>query len=190
MLSCVSGIFSSRVSSGSANEILLKGRSCGTDLPDMDTWESQQYITPYLNQKAAENLAYAQQCYQTEDRERPESCRSTTVPALPYTIDGNASCPFPDEMCQSHSGNLRFRTAVLDSYTHFGLNMGPHVTLQVEEHCAPLITTEFSNSSIDPDRNNVNYTRYYYGGGYYNYTFEVANNATLPTSERSGDYKV
>lgn len=156
----------------------------------MDGWESQQYITPFLNQKAAENLAYAQQCYQTEDHQRPDSCRVTTTPALPYKINGNASCPFPAEMCKNPSGNLQLDTGLLDSYTHFGLNMGPHVTLQVKEHCAPLVTQGFSNSSVDPDRSNVNYTRYYYGGGYFNYTFEVANNATPSTSEKMGDYEV
>ncbi|KAF2629796.1 hypothetical protein BU25DRAFT_274351 [Macroventuria anomochaeta] len=184
------GIFSSRVSNSSANEILLVGRDCNEDLPKMDDRESQQYITPFLNRKAAENLAYASQCYQTGDADRPDSCKVMTTPALPYKFDGNASCPFAADMCKQPFGNMVLDTGTLDSYTHFGLNTGPHVTVQVKEHCAPLVTNGFSNSSVDPDRSFVNFTRYYYGGGWYNYTFEIANNATSHTSDSTGDYEV
>jgi hypothetical protein len=157
----------------------------------MEGWDSYQYTTPYLNQKAAENLAYAQQCYQLEDHELPDNCRVTTIPALPYKIDRNASCPFSAGMCKLPSGNLLLDTGVLDSYQHFGLNMGPHVTVQVKEHCGPLVTAGRSNSSIDQERGGgTNYTRYYYGGGVLNYTFEVANDATWLTSEKEGDYQI
>jgi len=156
----------------------------------MDNDDSLQFTTPYLNQKAAENLAYAQQCYQLEDHERPDSCRVTTIPALPYTVARNASCPFPEDMCKLSSGNWLLDTGVLDSYEHLGLNSGPHVTVQVKEHCGPLVTAGWSNSSVDLERGGANYTRYYYGGGPENYTFEVMNNATWLTSEKEGDYQV
>lgn len=156
----------------------------------MEGMDSLQFTTPYLNQKTAEDLAYAQQCYQTEDRDRPDSCRVTTIPALPYKIDRNASCPFSAEMCKLASGNLLLDTGILDSYEHFGLNTGPHVTVQVREHCGPLVTAGFSNSSADPQRGGADYTRYYYGGGSLNFTFEVASNATWLTSEKEGDYQI
>lgn len=184
------GIFSSKVSSISANEVLLIGRDCGSDLPTMDSYDSYQFITPYLNQKAAENLAYAQQCYQLADHEQPDSCKVTTIPTLPYKVDHNAACPFPAEMCKLSSGNWLLDTGVLDSYEHFGLNTGPHVTVQIMEHCGPLSTAGFSNSSVDPERGAANYTRYYYGGGSLNYTFEVVNNPTWLTSEEEGDYQI
>lgn len=151
-----------------------------------------QYSAPFLHRKAAENLAYASQCYQVTDTSRPDSCRVMTIPALPYNIDGNASCPFESSICKQSSGNLLLDTGILDSYTHFGLNKGPHVTVQVKEHCAPIVTAGHFNSSVDPSRNNVNFTRYYYGGGsgLHNYTFEVANNATSPSSEGTGDYRI
>ena len=156
----------------------------------MNGLENTEYTTPFLNRKAAEHLAYASQCYQVEDAARSDSCRTMAIPTLPYKFDGNASCPFAAAMCKQPSGNLLIDTGVLDSYTHFGLNAGPHVTVQVTEHCAPLVTTGFSNSSVDSDRSYVDFTRYYYGGGWSNYTFEVANNATSPTSQRTGDYQV
>lgn len=156
----------------------------------MNSSKDTQYKTPFLNQKAAENLAYASQCYQTEDSARSDSCRIMTTPALPYKLDSNASCPFAADMCKQPFGNLVFDTGLLDSYKHFGLNTGPHVSVRVREHCAPIVTSGFSNSSVDPDRSYVNFTRYWYGGGYWNYTFEVANNATSQNSDRTGDYGV
>lgn len=178
------------MSNSSANETLLIGRDCDVDLPKTIGVENEQYLTPFLNRKAAEHLAYAAQCYQVNESARPDSCNVLTTPALPYKLDGNASCPFAADMCKQPFGNLVLDTGPLDSYTHFGLNTGPHVSVQVKEHCAPLVTNGFSNSSVDPERSHVNFTRYYYGGGWYNYTFEIANNATSHTSEGMGDYEV
>jgi len=149
-----------------------------------------QYSAPFLHRKAAENLAYASQCYQVGDVDRPDNCRVMTIPTLPYSIDGNASCPFATGICKQSSGNLLLDTGVLDSYTHFGLNRGPHVTVQVREHCAPLNTDGYSNSSVDPARNNFEFIQYSYGGGLSNHSFEVAINATPHTSDGLGDYRV
>lgn len=159
-------------------------------LPNKAAMPFDQHTSMSLNRKAAENLAYATQCYQIDDHSRPDSCRAMTVPALPITVNSNASCPFAENMCKQTSGNLFLDTGVLDSYTHFGLNAGPHVSVQVKEHCAPIITTGFAKSSVEPSRGNVNFTRYYYGGGYFNHTFEVANNATPYTSDGTGNYEV
>lgn len=186
------GIFSSRVASSSANEVLLSGRDCDMALPPKPAMPFDQHTSMSLNRKAADNLAYATECYQLEDSARPDSCRVMTVPALPITVDSNASCPFAQKICKQVSGNLLLDTGILDSYTHFGLNAGPRVSIQVKEHCAPIVTAGYFNSSVDPDRGNVNFTRYYYGGGYFNssMTFEVANNATSYTSDGKGNYEV
>ena len=115
MLTQPPGIFSSRVSSNSVNEILITGRDCDVDLPNKESMDFDQ----------------------------------------------------------------------------FGLNAGPHVSVQVTEHCAPIVTAGYSNSSVDPARNNVNFTSYNYGGGYFNAsTFEVANNSTSHTSQGTGNYDV
>ncbi len=156
----------------------------------MESMSYDMSSTPFLSRKAAENLAYASQCYQVKDTARPDSCRVTTIPTLPYSLDGNASCPFDARMCKQAFGNLLMETEVLDSHAHFGLNTGPHVTIQTKEHCAPLVTAGFSNSSIDLDRNNLNFTRYYYGGGFFNHTFEVTNDEISLTSAGTGDYQV
>lgn len=150
-----------------------------------------QYATPFLNRKAAEHLAYASDCYQTNATARPDSCNVMTIPSVPVQVDSNASCPFAAEICKSTSGNILLDTGVLDSYEHFGLNAGPHVSIRVREHCAPIVTAGYSNSSVDPFRSNINFTSYYYGGGYFNAsTFEVANNSTSQTSQGTGNYEV
>lgn len=191
MLTQPPGIFSSRVSSNSVNEILITGRDCDVDLPNKESMDFDQYSTLFLNRKAAEHLAYASQCYQANDSARPDNCRIMTIPALPIKVDNNASCPFDNKICKQLSGNILLDTGVLDSYEHFGLNAGPHVSVQVTEHCAPIVTAGYSNSSVDPARNNVNFTSYNYGGGYFNAsTFEVANNSTSHTSQGTGNYDV
>ena len=191
MLTQPPGIFSSRVSSNSVNEILITGRDCDVDLPNKESMDFDQYSTLFLKRKAAEHLAYASQCYQANDSARPDNCRIMTIPALPIKVDNNASCPFDNKICKQLSGNILLDTGVLDSYEHFGLNAGPHVSVQVTEHCAPIVTAGYSNSSVDPARNNVNFTSYNYGGGYFNAsTFEVANNSTSHTSQGTGNYDV
>jgi hypothetical protein len=186
------GIFSSRVSNNSANETLIAGKNCDTKLPGLSyvRWGNEQYITPFLNRKAAEHLAYALQCYQNEGAGQSDSCKVMTVPKLPYTYDGNASCPFAAEMCKQPFGNFMFDTGPLHSYKHLGLNKGPPVTLQVKEHCAPLTTDGFSSSFIDPRQSYLNFRRFHYGAGYSNYTFQVAVNSTAQHLDIAGDYKV
>jgi hypothetical protein len=191
MLTQPPGTFSSRVSSSSANEILIIGRDYDVDLPNKDSMSHDQYSTLFLNQKAAEHLAYASQCYQVDDSTLPNNCRIMTIPALPVKVDSNASCPFDNEICKQHSGNIFIDTGVLDSYEHFGLNAGPHIFIQVTEHCAPIVTAGYSDSSVDPVRNNINFTSYHYGGGHLGaFIFEVANNLTSHTSQGTGNYDV
>ncbi|KZM18820.1 uncharacterized protein EKO05_0006517 [Ascochyta rabiei] len=190
----VAGIFSSRVSNGLANETLIIGRECNMDLPGRsytDDWTNEQYISPFLNRKAAEHLAYALQCYQEQESSQSDSCKVLTVPSLPYVLDNNASCPFAAEMCKMPFGNLMFDTGALDSYKDFGLNKGPPVTLQIKEHCAPLTTSGYTSNYVDPDRSNINFTRYHFGAAFkQNYSFEVAVNATTGRLDTVGDYQV
>ena len=191
MLTQPPGTFSSRVSSSSANEILIIGRDCNVDLHNKNDVDNDQYSTLVRNRNAAEYLAYASQCYQVDDSTRPNNCRTMTIPALPVKVDSNASCPFDNKICKQPSGNILIETGVLDSYEHFGLNAGPHVSIQVTEHCAPIVTAGYSNSSVDPAQNNVNFTSYNYGGGYFNAsTFKVAINSTSHTSQGTGNYDV
>ena len=191
MLTQPPGTFSSKVSSSSANEILIIGRDCDVDLHNKDSMDLDQYSTLFLNRKAAEHLAYASQCYQVDDSTRPNNCKIMTIPALPVKVDHNASCPFDNKICKQPSGNMFMETEVLDNYEHFGLNAGPHFSIQVTEHCAPIVTAGYSTSSVDPDRNYVNFTSYHYGGGHFDaFTFEVANNSTSHTSEGTGNYDI
>ena len=193
MLTQPPGTFSSRVSSSSANEILIIGRDCNVDLHNKNDVDNDQYSTLARNRNAAEYLAYASQCYQVDDSTRPNNCRTMTIPALPVKVDSNASCPFDNKICKQPSGNILIETGVLDSYEYFGLNAGPHFSIQMTEHCAPIVTAGFSSSSVDPDRNYVNFTSYNYGRGYFDaFTFEVANNSTSPTSQGTvtGSYDV
>jgi hypothetical protein len=190
MLTQPPGTFSSRVSSSSANEILIIGRDCDVELHNKDM-DLDQYSTLFFNRKAAQHLAYASQCYQADNSTLPNNCRIMTIPALPVKVDSNASCPFDNKICKQPSGNMFIETGVLDNYEHFGLNAGPHFSIQVTEHCAPIVTAGYSTSSVDPDRNYVNFTRYNYGAGYYDaFAFEVANNLTSHTSQGTGNYDV
>ncbi|KAH7084584.1 hypothetical protein FB567DRAFT_400442, partial [Paraphoma chrysanthemicola] len=189
----LAGIFSSRVSSELANEVLISGKHCDVDLAgssvldDVAGWE---HISPFLNQKSAEHLAYAQKCYQKSEITPSDECRLLSASALPYRFDGNASCPYSEDICKSPFGNLLIDAGPLDSLTHLGINKGPRFTAHIKEHCAPLATDHFTKTYTDSNRRNVSFKSYHFSDGEQDSTFEVEINATTSNSGREGDYEV
>ncbi|KAJ8112333.1 hypothetical protein OPT61_g5273 [Boeremia exigua] len=186
----VAGIFSSRVSQGS-KEVLISGLTdkCGVRLVGVGFLRStnqniQAYIAPFLNQKSADYLSYAQQCYQEKDRSRlPDDCGILPIPTLPYSNYSNATCPFPDKSkCKSQDRNLIIETHWLDGRRDLGLNRGPPLTMRVKHHCAPL--------NVEADQSSPGLLRYYLGARADNLTFEIRNDTETSASSHRGNYVV
>ena len=161
----VPGIFSSRVTVGTVSEVLLSGQHCGDmAMRDNGSVEAEaaswtDYYSAYT-QKSSEYLNYAYRCYRNQTGPIPTECNVYTLPALPYTKDANAECPFDSSICTLNKGNIMLDSGLIDSYQHLGLNDGPRFQVRLKRHCAPLLTegyTERDTNSSDPTM------KYYYG---------------------------
>jgi hypothetical protein len=187
------GLLSSRVSNSSINEVLISGRFCDKNLSGSDATDkltNLQHMSPFLNQKSAEHLAYALRCYQGEAAIQPDDCKTLSSSTLPYESNYNASCPFSAEICKSASGNLLIDTGPLSGYQHLGINKGPRLSIQHRQHCAPLKSTGFTRTYVDANRLNASYMAYDYGGRANRLTFEVPLNTSTTHRGLGGDYAV
>ncbi|KAH8883500.1 hypothetical protein GQ53DRAFT_882709 [Thozetella sp. PMI_491] len=177
--------FSSKVSTGIGNEVLIDGRYCGLVLSAGDSQvQSINQTTPSMQIYEAgqvNNAAnYAQQCYSSSSPGMFD-CSSFVTSRLPANIDTHASCPFKEQVCRTKDSNIHLDTGYLDSDTHLGLNAPPDERFLFRHvfHCAPLVT---EGHTSEAKGNNITYARYHYGSAImgpadqkvrYNYTFEI-----------------
>jgi hypothetical protein len=146
------GLFSSRVTTSSVNEVLLSGTGCGI-ARDYEVPADAASILSDRGQKMTEYLTYARQCYQDDQAYLSEKCQTYTKPTLPYTTNSKAGCPFSEEMCLNQSNNLYLDTGLLDGGADFGVNGGPPFQFRLTRHCAPLVTegyTKLYNDTQNP----------------------------------------
>ena len=106
-------------------------------------------VMQYQSQKCVDAFTYATQCYRDDGIPLTEACDSFAVPRLRYTSDRNASCPFGCDICKSNFGNILLDSGALDSIQDLGLNAGPHFTVRHATHCAPLMTSGFTETIRD-----------------------------------------
>ncbi|KAH8586890.1 hypothetical protein B0O99DRAFT_695042 [Bisporella sp. PMI_857] len=186
------GVLSSRVSINTTNEALIAGKECGA-LPLSDPIFSDfERYSIYSNQLAIKAFTHAIQCYIEVQSKLPESCNKFVIPALPYTLDGNASCPFAAELCKSSTGNLLLSSGDLDSFNHLGFNINPRFVLRHQTHCAPLETINFTEI-ITAQNSSKRFLTYKYGSSEdqpFVYQFELDKKRPTGSLTSDGDYKI
>lgn len=178
----VAGGYSSRISSGVCDEVLLNGNNCSiftlTLGTNMDKFEA---TTSYVSRAYTDAANYAQQCY-SGDSHGMVGCNKFIVKSLKTeTMETNRSCPFQADICRNNNTNIRLDTGYIDSHDHLGLNaprnerFGYRYVLE----CAPLKTAGHVNYI---SHGNITWAQYNYGkrasGGTDNrtmldYTYEV-----------------
>lgn len=172
----VAGGFTSWISSGIGNDVLIDGSQCGLVPRGASTIDAMAAIYPWTSQSVNNAANYAQQCY-ASNATGTLDCTTFVRSHLQFSSNLNASCPFSDNICRSNDSNLLLDSGLISS-DDLGLNMPSDQRMFYREvlHCAPLRTDTFvSNVSI----NNYNYTRYSYGGRrkkgseFWNWTYEV-----------------
>ncbi|KAF2271752.1 uncharacterized protein EI97DRAFT_427646 [Westerdykella ornata] len=174
----VAGIFSSQITTDTANEVLLKGDNCGPlEGNDVEDWDGYVNLFSPLQWKRVTTYAnYALQCYYGNVTAGQEDCFPYLRPKLKTTVTTNASCPFDSEMCKSQTENLIVDTGFLDSHSDLGLNSVPEDRFQMRlvHHCAPIVTEGFS-APFKANDTDVETMRYYYGplNSRANYTQEM-----------------
>ncbi|RDA88275.1 hypothetical protein CP532_0299 [Ophiocordyceps camponoti-leonardi (nom. inval.)] len=138
----IASVFSSQLSSGIGNAVLLDGDGCGLvrARPELLGIELPFQIALYHN---AAN--YAQQCYSAE---QPSvfDCITYVKYRLPWTTNNQAPCPFPSSICRSNTSNQLLDTGLLDSHDHLGINSPPEsrIKFRFTAHCAPITTDGYT----------------------------------------------
>lgn len=153
--------FSSSISSGVGNEVLLEGRGCGLVHKANSTPETVSALYAYSSQAINNAVNYAHECY-SSDATGNFDCTNFIKDHLPRTMDNQAGCPFQEDMCRSNQSNIFLDSGYLDSREHFGLNTpdSDRIFYRTTMHCAPLNTEGFSKNVSTPANN---YTQYFYG---------------------------
>lgn len=158
----VAGGFSSSISSGIGNEVLLNGTNCAAIMLDSSDPNSAHVIQPYLSQLANSAANYAQQCY-SPDALGIFDCTHFVKDRLHGNMDVQAACPFRNNsICRSNSSNLRLDTGYIDLNGDLGVNASPDNNILFREvfHCAPLETQGYTEPVKGPHNN---FTAYNYG---------------------------
>jgi len=159
----VASIFSARVTTETANEVLLEGIRCGdlnTNRPN-STFELLTIGQPFHADRANRMLNYGMQCY--TNRTKTDGCNQFVRPRLPLSVNRDISCPFPDDICKMSKGNLELDTGYINSHHHLGINSPPEdrFEMRILQRCAPIKTQEFMYIYNDSDYGSV--ARYQYG---------------------------
>ncbi|OJD40710.1 uncharacterized protein BKCO1_1000451 [Diplodia corticola] len=184
---CAFGVasgFSSRVSTGIGNEVLIQTPDFGIATGESLTYpQVLKILYPQNSRDVISSATYAQRCYTNDTN--TASCNDYIKPRLDFQVWHNASCPFGPEMCKLVDENIFIDTGLLDFNNDFGVNLPPKRRFQYRHttHCAPIVTEgykqEFPETSTWWSRTGRNwtkpaYTLYYYGQA----PFENTTNAT------------
>lgn len=181
----VAGGFSSRISSGISDEVLVNGKNCAiVRMITQSNMDSLEAMTSYTSRAYTDAANYAQQCY-SDDSSGILGCDRFVVKNLKTaTVETNRSCPFSGEICRSNNSNIRLDTGYIDSHDHLGLNapLNERFGYRHVLECAPIKTEGYVTYTV---RDNVTWAQYHYGSQYigetlnnrtrFNYTYEVEN---------------
>lgn len=184
----LAGGFSSQLSTGISNDVLLDGSNCG--IVDTSTYAAGSPIFAYVSTEASNAANYAQQCY-SANTSHTFDCTTYVKPRLPSTVDYNAPCPFQDDICRSNNSNIRLDTGYIDTLEHLGINLPERTLYRSILHCAPLVTEGYSENVSRPDIGNM--TRYFYGettipDSGVNFSYEAPSQGSQYFVNRSDDH--
>lgn len=170
----IAGGFSSSISTGVGNDVLLDGSNCAFVNTGYSDVKAASVLQPYLSRQSNSAANYAQQCYSTNTSGMFD-CGTFVKARIPSSVDNQTPCPFAEGLCQSDA-NLRLDTGYIDSHKHFGLNAPPgeRITFRTVLQCAPLVTEGFTNNTSNSAGN---YTTYDYGpdASGNNYTYNASS---------------
>ncbi|KAF2020285.1 hypothetical protein BU24DRAFT_448587 [Aaosphaeria arxii CBS 175.79] len=162
----VAGVFSSQITTDTANEVLLKGDNCGP-LVSNDEFDYASYSDLFLPMQCKRVTAYsnyALQCYSRNISSVSEDCHPYVKSKLKTTVIRNASCPFDEKMCKSKDKNLIVDSGYIDSLKDLGINTPKENRFQLRlvHHCAPVVTEGY-NMRIKREDDGEEVMQYYYG---------------------------
>ena len=187
--------FSSRVSTGTGNEVLISSDFCGWINSSIDTSAevNEAIIRPALYSELVAQTNYAKECY-LSNASSVLDCATLVKKNLAdrLIINTHSPCPFSGDICRKNDSNLMIDSGYLDSNNDFGLNTPPDQRVQFRHvlQCAPLKTENRTSShNISSDRS---YTRYHFGPySVYeqrrDYTYEYTNDRVYETDTETAN---
>lgn len=164
----VAGGFSSSISSGISDEVLLNGHDCGIIQYTVFEPQSASIIVPYFSHATHSAANYAKRCYPPDSDRFTDSagtldCKYFVRDHLHSTVDTEAPCPFHDNtICRENNANIRLDTGYLSLVNDLGSNAPPEqdILLRTIWHCAPLQTQGYTEMVLGLSDN---FTSYNYG---------------------------
>jgi len=170
----VAGGFSSSISSGIGDEVLLNGTNCGVIHSIRPDEDASRIVLPYYSERVHSAGNYAQQCYSPDSPGFSDSagifdCKYFVKDHLFSMVDNQAVCPFHDSICRSNNSNIRLDTGYLSLLNDLGSNAPPDqdILFRAVWHCAPLETQNYVNLATE-DLVSFNYGSY---ATIFNYTY-------------------
>lgn len=171
----VAGGFSSSISSGISDEVLLNGANCGATFYNIYNAAALHTMRPHISQISRSAANYAQQCYSPNSTGISDSagifdCKYFVRDHLRSMVDNLADCPFHNSsICRSNSSNIRLDSGYISLLNDLGVNAPPDQDILFRQvlHCAPLETqgyTESVKGLLD------NFTVYNYGPSQRNFS--------------------
>lgn len=140
--------FSSTISTGISDEVLLSGAKCGVIPSRQVDLDSIRILRPWYSQVINSAANYATQCYSPGSARNFDSagvfdCQYFVKDHLLSTVDNQAGFPFHDSsICRSNNSNIRLDTGYLSLMNDLGMNSSPDadILFRAVFHCAPLET--------------------------------------------------
>ncbi|KAJ8110926.1 hypothetical protein OPT61_g6357 [Boeremia exigua] len=131
IISTATGILSPLLLKSSTRDVLLTGGEC------------EQLPFRSFEEKKTEDLSYATRCYH---KQQANLCAKFTRPALNYSSNKDAPCPFAGDICKSSSANIILDSGNIDSLNDLGLNSGPRFLMSYRIHCAPIVSEGYTET--------------------------------------------
>ncbi|KUI58112.1 hypothetical protein VP1G_05369 [Cytospora mali] len=159
------GGFSSQISSGMGNEVLIKGDNCAiVSFQADDVADTINISSSWTSNKVNNAANYAQQCYSTISSGMFD-CSPFVKANLPSTVDKKADCPFKESIYRSNDSNLLLNTGYINTNKHLGINFpsGQNILFRSVAQCVPLVTEGYKWNASETWKN---FTRYNYGPFY------------------------
>jgi hypothetical protein len=180
----VAGIFSSRITGLTGDEVLVIGLT--KPEPNPAKLADGEFVRIMTTNKALnwnDRARYAQDCYgdnvPSGDSET-SVCRKFVKDQIKRIINRNASCPFSPELCRSQTGNIEIDSGFLDSQHDLGMNTPEKDRTRIRNliKCAPLATEGYvEKRNLTVGGLSLPYAFYYYG------SFSEANHTLVSPLE-------
>ena len=182
ILFSVAGVFSSEVTKGAGDEILINSQGCGILQQKNNDSRTLVEVSKMEAKLTLAAKTYSRACY-SESLDALQ-CNQFVKPRLPWSSKKNVSCPFQSDLClEGPTTAFQMDTGLLDSHEMLGINAKESDRLQYRKvtTCSVLNhERHFSQWNQTTTKGNKLSLRYHFGGltqgANYSFEYNTDNN--------------